>query len=150
MPSTHRSLVLASRLESLQRLETFITEVMQRNCLDEDMRGNVMISSLEAVTNAIRHGNGIGSPEKVYVDVFERANQLEIVVRDRGEGFRPETVDDPTDPMLLLREGGRGVYLIQALTDECDFEDDGRTVRMAFVCGVEPKSSAVAAVSVMA
>lgn len=143
MTSTHRSLVLASRLDSLHRLEAFITEVMQRNCLDEDMRGNVMISSLEAVTNAIRHGNGIGSPEKVHVDVFEDAGQLEIVVRDHGRGFCPEEVDDPTDPLLLLREGGRGVYLIRALTDECDFEDDGRTVRMAFSCAAPSVDLAV-------
>lgn len=145
MTSTHRSLVLASRLDSLQRLEAFITDVMERNCLDDDMRGNVMISALEAVTNAIRHGNGIGSAEKVHVDVFEEADQLEIVVRDRGNGFCPEQVDDPTDPTLLLREGGRGVYLIRALTDECDFEDEGRTVRMAFSCVCSQPSSVAAA-----
>ena len=134
MMTPRSSLVLRSRLESLQRLEGFINKVMQRNRLDEDMRGNVMISALEAVTNAIRHGNGIGSDKDVLVNVIERPTELTIVVRDQGAGFSPEQVDDPTDPELLLREGGRGVFLIQALTDECGFEDDGRTVRMTFVC----------------
>lgn len=134
MSYPRRSLVLASRLESLQSLEGFITDVMRRNRLDEDMRGNVMISTLEAVTNAIRHGNGIGSEKKVRVSVFEHADELTITVRDQGAGFCPEQVSDPTDPELLLREGGRGVFLIQSLTDECAFEDDGRSVRMTFVC----------------
>lgn len=134
MSHPRRSLVLPSRLESIQSLEGFIADVMARNRLDEDMRGNVMISTLEAVTNAIRHGNGIGSEKKVRVNVFERGDELTITVRDQGDGFCPEEVADPTDPERILREGGRGVFLIQSLTDECAFEDDGRAVRMTFVC----------------
>ena len=142
MMTPRTSLVLTSRLESLQQLEGFINKVMKRNRLDQDMRGNVMISTLEAVTNAIRHGNGLGSDKEVRVNVFERPDRLQIVVRDQGAGFSPDEVADPTDPEFLLREGGRGVFLIQSLADQCDYEDDGRTVRMTFVCDAPAEADA--------
>ncbi len=128
------SLVLASRLESLERLEGFIAEVLKRNCLDDDMRGNVMISTLEAVTNAIRHGNRLDAGKTVRVEIIQAPTRLEVIVKDQGAGFAPDAVQDPTEPDYLEVEGGRGVFLMRALTDRIDFEDDGRAVRMGFSC----------------
>lgn len=134
MSQSSLSLVLASRLESLHRLEGFIAEVLNRNCLDDEMRGNVMISTLEAVTNAIRHGNRLDEDKSVHIQIIQAPTRLEVIVKDEGAGFRPDAVQDPTAPAFLEREGGRGVFLMRALTDRIDFEDEGRAVRMGFSC----------------
>ncbi len=128
------SLVLASRLESLHRLEGFIADVLNRNCLDDEMRGNVMVSTLEAVTNAIRHGNGLDEGKSVRIEIIQAPMRLEVIVKDEGAGFEPDAVRDPTQEAFLELEGGRGVFLMRALTDKIEFEDDGRAVRMGFAC----------------
>ena len=51
-------------------------------------------------------------------------------MEDEGEGFNPDSLPDPTLEENLLREGGRGVYLINHLMDEVRYEKNGRKVIM--------------------
>ena len=54
------------------------------------------------------------------------------MIKDEGDGFEPDALPDPTDPANIEKPHGRGVFLMQQLSDEIEFEDDGRTVIIKF------------------
>jgi CheY-like chemotaxis protein len=62
---------------------------------------------------------------RVFVEVDVSRDQARLVVRDEGAGFDVSAIPDPTNPEELVREGGHGLLLMQAFTDELRFNDIG-------------------------
>ena len=92
---------------------------------------NVRVALTEALSNAILRGNGAdGSQVRVLATVTDDALVFDVV--DEGDGFdlaaaRP----DPTSPENLLREDGRGLFLMNRLMDRVErFQSNGNVVRM--------------------
>ncbi len=96
--------------------------------LSESARYYLQFVVHEALTNAVVHGNGTDPCKAVTVTCRFEASQVTVVVSDEGNGFDPAGVPDPTTEANILRESGRGVYLMRAYADECRFEDGGRRV----------------------
>lgn len=91
----------------------------------------VEIALREALANAIEHGCGGDPGKSIQCCVAgDESGDLVIVVRDPGPGFDPARVPDPRDGANLLREGGRGIHLINEFMDEVRFAHDGREIRM--------------------
>lgn len=84
----------------------------------------------EAVTNAIRHGNGGKRERQVTIRYRIDEDQIEVSVCDEGHGFDPGDVPDPTLDENLVRPCGRGVMLIQAYMTEVAYNERGNCVRM--------------------
>ncbi len=42
---------------------------------------------------------------------------LTIKIKDEGKGFDPSIVPDPTNPENLLKDSGRGLYLMKVYMD---------------------------------
>src|SRR4249920_3177877 len=94
--------------------------------LDEDSRHWVGVALRESVINAIKHGNRNDASKHVFVD-FEAVPmasvpELMIRVRDQGEGFDPETLQNPLAPENLLRSSGRGIFLIRNFMDRVELQ----------------------------
>jgi serine/threonine-protein kinase RsbW len=122
---------LSSPVE-VDRVQPFVDELAQRYQLSPDTQGNILITLTEAVTNAIIHGNGCDCKKKVSVSLLRHADALEVRVSDQGLGFDPNKVPDPTTDECLDKCGGRGIFLMKQLSDECRFMQNGRTVAMRF------------------
>ena len=54
-----------------------------------------MISAIEAVNNAIQHGNREEERRQVHIRVETTPENIAICVRDEGEGFDLDLVPDP-------------------------------------------------------
>jgi len=85
--------------------------------LPQEVLGDLKLALTEACTNSVRHAyaEGDGLVEILYELHFDR---LVVEVSDHGEGFDP-----PTEPSSALTdedlsEGGLGIAIIEALTDE--------------------------------
>jgi serine/threonine-protein kinase RsbW len=92
---------------------------------------DIEIALLEALANAVIHGNGYNSCKRVYVTCrCYLDGEVSITVRDEGLGFDSSAVSDPTLRENLLFTHGRGIYLMKALMDEVSFEEGGSVVRM--------------------
>ena len=86
---------------------------------------------LEAVANAVIHGNGEDSSKLIYVTCrCYLDGEVAITVRDEGKGFDSSAVVDPTFRENLLFTHGRGIYLMKTLMDEVSFEEGGAVVMM--------------------
>ena len=86
---------------------------------------------LEALANAVIHGNGDNSAKRVYVTCrCYMDGEVSITVRDQGNGFDSSMVEDPTSLENVLFTHGRGIYLMKTFMDEISFEENGAVVRM--------------------
>lgn len=88
------------------------------------------LSLEEAITNAIRHGNGNDLSKLVTVIADVSEIKIRVVVSDQGEGFIPEAVPDPTADDFIERPCGRGLMLMKAYLDFVEYSDGGRKITM--------------------
>ena len=123
---------LPSDPNHVYQVQPFIDEVAQRYRLSQDTQGNMLLSLTEAVTNAMLHGNRGDCSKKVSISLHRHKDALEVRVSDQGDGFNPDNVPDPTSPECLEKCGGRGIYLMRELSDDCRFMKNGSVVAMRF------------------
>ena len=128
-----KELVIPSNPENIKEVESFIEGIRTEMGFKDDVYGNVMVAITEAVNNSIYHGNKNDESKRVFIRV-ENMNLYRIVVsvEDEGPGFDPKDLPDPTAPENLENPGGRGVFLMTHLSDEINFQNDGRKVEMIF------------------
>jgi serine/threonine-protein kinase RsbW len=58
--------------------------------------------------------------------------QIILRVQDQGDGFDYKNIPDPTAPENLEKINGRGVFLMQKLSDQIEFFDNGSVVQLTF------------------
>jgi serine/threonine-protein kinase RsbW len=93
---------------------------------------DLKLALTEACTNSVKHAygeDGVGSVDIVYELLADR---LAVEVGDAGSGFDPNADHPGTDD--ALEEGGLGIEIIRALTDEVEIgERQGGGSRLRFV-----------------
>jgi serine/threonine-protein kinase RsbW len=130
-----QSLNFDSKADNIVIAEKLVDDVCSKYKVDEDYYGNILIAVTEAVNNAINHGNKQNPEKKVEVSFAELGDRLSFVVKDEGEGFDHAALPDPTDPENLEKISGRGVFLMNQLSDEVEFSENGTKVEMKFKIG---------------
>ncbi len=127
-------MVMKTRIENdshiLKDVTGALMDVLREKGVDEGTIFDVHVGFEEALRNAMVHGNRNDPGKKVTVEAEVLDDRVTITVEDEGEGFEQNTVADPTLDENLLKEGGRGVYLIKHLMDEVSYENGGRKVVM--------------------
>ncbi|MFM2038850.1 MAG: hypothetical protein RL432_1789 [Bacteroidota bacterium] len=117
---------------SISEVEQLIEKACSELNVSEDLFGNILISVTEGVNNAIIHGNGGDSTLFVMVSVLHNDSFICFKIKDQGSGFDPDAIPDPTAPENLLKENGRGVFLMRSLSDDLLFEEGGSVVTICF------------------
>ena len=120
------------------RLLPDILEDVRRQCpVSDDQFYNLVIALTEAVNNAIVHGNRGDATKHVRYRVSCTPEGIQCRVEDEGEGFEMEEVRDPVAPENLLRDGGRGLFIIRALMRDVRTERLANGMAIEFVCARE-------------
>jgi len=114
-------LEIESDPQNLITVEEFINYIAVELNIPEDKLNGLLISVTEAVTNAIKHGNNSDKNKSVFIQVDSNEEFLIIKVKDQGKGFDPLEIPDPTQPDNLLKDSGRGIYLMKIYMDEIEF-----------------------------
>lgn len=114
-------LEIESDPKNLITVEEFINYFAVELNLREDKINALLLSVTEAVTNAIKHGNKNQPNKLVTINVTFDSEYLTISIKDQGEGFNPNNIPDPTHPENLLKDSGRGIYLMKIYMDEIYF-----------------------------
>ncbi|HZQ83029.1 MAG TPA: ATP-binding protein [Gaiellaceae bacterium] len=98
-----------------------------------EVLGDLKLALTEACTNSVRHAyaGGEGVVEILYELHHDR---LVVEVHDHGEGFEPPAAAQAALDDDELSEGGLGIAIIQALSDEFELDGgDERGSRLRFV-----------------
>lgn len=128
----YKKIKIESKVTNLRIVENAIDEATKEIGISQDNYGKILVSTFEAVNNAILHGNN-SNPEKIVVIVMTfKRNELKIIVTDEGSGFNPADVPDPTIPENIEALNGRGVFLMSRLADKIQYSKKGNAVTMIF------------------
>jgi serine/threonine-protein kinase RsbW len=117
---------------TLVDVENLVEKVCQTIGIQEDAFGNVLIAVTEAVNNAISHGNEQDSTRSIDVMVGNSTESFCFKIKDQGLGFDYDNLPDPTAPENILKENGRGIFLMRNLSDEVSFNETGNEVIIYF------------------
>lgn len=115
-------LTMSSNPKNIGKVEGFLKKIGKSVKLDEIQFHKLMVSLTEAVNNAILHGNKSGAGKSVHVKCEVIPGWLLIMVDDEGKGFKPDKVGNPLAKENLLRESGRGIFLMRTLMDKVEFD----------------------------
>jgi serine/threonine-protein kinase RsbW len=128
----NKKIKIESKQINLRIVENAIDDITNEIGIKQDNYGKILVSTLEAVNNAILHGNDSNPDKFVDITITFKGNWLKIKVTDEGRGFRPVEVPDPTIPENIEELNGRGVFLMSRLADKITFSKKGNSVTMVF------------------
>jgi serine/threonine-protein kinase RsbW len=123
---------IPSKIENLRKVEKIIDDISGEFKIGEDVYGNILIASLEAANNAIMHGNRLDESKDVTIEFKMVGRTLSVLVNDEGSGFDYEHIPDPTAPENIENVNGRGIFLMEKLSDKISFSRNGATVELEF------------------
>ena len=96
----------------------------------------ISVAALQAVENAIVHGNGADASKSVELTLGTCRGGLFVEVADQGAGFDHEAYGHlPSGDTTV----GEGIFVMRQLADRLTYSDGGRRVRLEFtVAGIDP------------
>jgi len=118
----------------LAELEGLFQQIQNSFPLSHEKFHNILVATTEAVINAIQHGNKFDLNKKVLLSVEAFDKKIIIVVQDEGKGFDPSSIEDPRTPENLLKERGRGIFIIRQLANSVSIRsgENGTVIEMRF------------------
>ena len=121
------TLSVDSSTKHLAEVRDFVAGHAQNVGLSEKIIDEIRLAVDEAFTNIIKHAYKNTPQKPVLIEVGIDNTRLWISIKDQGEGFKP---DEYRAPDILKRiknkqRGGMGVYLIQKLMDQVQYNQTG-------------------------
>lgn len=137
---------LPCRMSSAAHARAAVVDLARSAGMAADRIDDLAIAVSEAFTNALEAHERCGHRHALRLECRIQPRQLEIVVEDRGGGFRPEAIPPrppQDDPGHLHLERGWGIQLMQAVCDLVVFEptERGTRVRLAVSYGADSAGS---------
>lgn len=123
-------ITIPSNHEFLSDVDMFIEGILRGYGADESIIADIAISVSELVNNAISHGNSQNEGKTVVVEIVKNSDKVSISVQDEGTGFNPNSLDDPLAEENLLKEVGRGIFIVKSLMDSVNIEPSPRGTKI--------------------
>lgn len=120
-------------MEAAREAQQHILTAIESQSYDPSSCFAIRLALEEALSNAVKHGNQGDASKAVTVHYRIDDEAVEIIIRDEGPGFDPESVPDPTLSENLEIPSGRGIMLMRSYMTEVDFPPPGNQVRMRLV-----------------
>lgn len=113
---------IPSQEEFLPDVDSFIEGILRGFGTEETIIADIAICVTELVNNSIIHGNKSDPDKEVIVEIGKANSTVEITITDEGQGFNIEDLDDPIDEKNLLKEVGRGIFIVRSLMDDVNID----------------------------
>jgi len=115
------SIVIPSDSIYISAVDDFVYDRFGKAGISRSQIADFAISISEMVNNAITHGNSSRPEKKVTVKIDIDREIARISIKDQGTGFDPDSVPNPVDKENLLKQVGRGIFIVRSLMDSVDF-----------------------------
>ena len=121
---------IPSTTEGLDKCLAVVDEIGTLLEFDFEKKFSLQTIIVEAVENAIIHGNR-GIRELMVKVIFSIDDKhIVIEVKDAGEGFVLEEIVSPVSLDNIRKECGRGIYFIKMLSSDCYTIGKGNLLRI--------------------
>lgn len=122
---------LPSDLAEVQPASSRALDFLKPLHLSEASSFDIRLCLEEALINAMKYGNRLRKDLKVRLEVEYDDDQIRMTVEDQGDGFDFSKLADCTRKENLLKNHGRGVYLIHQLMDSVKYNSKGNCLVMS-------------------
>ena len=112
---------LSSRFENIELAQLLCGKLLDGRDVSEETKHWLLMALREALANAIKHGNRQDTSKRIHLEMDVVGQNLQISIRDEGEGFDPSAVDDPLAPENRLKTSGRGIFYMKTFMDDVRF-----------------------------
>ncbi len=129
---TGNRISIPSTQEYLPDVDIFIEGILRGYGINESIIADIAISVSELVNNAIDHGNKKNEEKRVTVTIEKNSEAVSLTVTDEGAGFNPDELDDPLAEENLLKEVGRGIFIVRSLMDKVDIMPSKKGTKITF------------------
>ncbi len=132
MSDNHRGVVALSipaKAEYIALCRLALTGLAQVRPLEPETLADLKLALTEACSNSIRHAYQEGRAGSVDIRYELDGERLAVEVADEGGGFEP----DAGNGHGVRDEGGLGIAIIRAVTDELAIESHEHGSRLRFV-----------------
>lgn len=118
-----RTLQLPSRIDRIPWATKQLLDVLKKAKWDDNILFDIRLAVEEALTNAVKHGNGEDSSQKIRFQfaLDSQKNQVTVTIEDQGKGF---------DPSTTPRSKGYGLVLMRQFMDDIQYNRRGNQVKM--------------------
>ncbi len=127
---TKKEFQVPSVLSEVQKASEKVLGFLRPLALSEAFLFDIRLCLEEALINAMKYGNKLREDLAVRLEAEYDQDEVRIRVEDQGEGFEPGSLRRCTEGENLLRNSGRGVYLIHQLMDKVVYSPKGNSVLM--------------------
>lgn len=122
MPEPFYQIEIESDPNNLITVEEFVNYFAKDLGLSDEHLSVLLLAVTEATTNAIIHANKCDASKLVRIHAQIEDSKLVVKIKDEGKGFDPTTLPDPTHPENLLKDSGRGVFLMKVYMNEVKYK----------------------------
>ena len=127
-------LEIKSDLNELKNVEKFVLEVLDECKFSRKNFNRVFLCISEAVINSIQHGNHYDKNKRVSIGIDCEEKQMNVFIRDEGEGFDLNNLEDPTIGGNIKKESGRGIHIIKSLTEKIEYNNVEKFIQFKIEC----------------
>ena len=130
-PSTHFEVMLAADISTISPVVNWVMHLVSEMEYAAGKEFQIEMALREALANAVLHGCNADPSKRIECSVTSDEDRgILIVVRDPGKGFDAAKVPCPTNEQNIFSDHGRGIFLINALMDEVQYELNGAEIQM--------------------
>lgn len=124
------SITIPSDALFLAAVDDFIYEIFGQKGVPKSTIADYAISVSEIVNNAIEYGSQGDRTKPVTVTVDFIGSVASLAIKDQGPGFDPNNLPDPLEKDNLLKQVGRGIFIVKSLMSSVDFNitDNGTEI----------------------
>ncbi len=118
----------------IRDFEDLFLDYKDKYNVKDDIYFKIMVAVTEGINNAAGHGNKYDPSKLVTVELKGDNTYINCKIQDEGLGFNPEKVADPRNPENLLKDNGRGVFLMKELANDFNVTklNNGTLVELIF------------------
>ena len=111
------ALAIPARAEYVALCRLALTGIARTRALAPELVADLKLALTEACSNSVRHAYDEGREGVVEVRYELDDDRISVEVTDDGAGFDPDVLERAQEE---LDEGGLGIAIIRAVTDELD------------------------------
>ncbi len=122
------SVLRASAYADIDGVCSVLLRAMDNSGFSDNDIKRTKVCIFEMLVNAIEHGNQRDPQKRVVILYSIYPEKAMISVIDEGEGFDHTTLPNPLSPENILKDHGRGLFIIHQYMDEVRFNAVGNRI----------------------
>ncbi len=131
---------IPSSLSEVPKTSAQVLDFLKPLKLTEGEIFDVRLCLEESLINSMKYGNALKPEIPVRLILEYTDTELKMTVEDHGEGFDTRKIADCTKEENLLKQSGRGIYLIRQLMDKISYNAKGNCLSMVKYLGKQAKA----------